>query len=248
MTDIRKQCDEFAAANSGCKDCQGNAFDLTCESTIGPVSYAFTSVLDPCNDDVRLKFTAEGLGVDPVDIDFKYVAGASLSTSNTFSEEVTEGVTAQVDIATTVFNPKANTIAAVATADICLTIDKSKLPDEIKSLLDTAVGFACFLGPSSALCKISTGKKVCGAELSGLLSTPAVKGAIESALKSELGTSFSIPDFTLPITLPEQSVSYSCENGVTKILQGSAATVAAPLIIVQTLLAGVTAMAAFFRL
>lgn len=248
MTDLRAQCDAFAKDTSGCGECTGSAFDVSCDSTFGPVKVDFASVLDPCNDNIQLNLTAEAFGVEPVNIEFKYVPGSDLTTSNTFNEEVTPGVKVGLDIDTTVRNPKANTLAAQASVNVCLTLDKSKLPEDVKSLVDGAVGLACLVSPSGTLCGLASGRKLCGSDLSSLLSSPLVKGAIESALSAQLGTDFTIPDFTLPISLPEQSVEYSCEGGVTKILQGSTAVIAAPLMVMQTALAAVTFMTALFRL
>jgi len=242
MTDLRSQCDEFAKMVDGCGACVGDAFDVQCNSTFGPVTVDLKSVLDPCNEDIRLNLQASALGTDPVTIDYTYVPGEALSTTTSVEDEVIDGVTAQVDITTTIRNPKLNTLAASGTADVCLTLDTGKLPADVQQSIAGITTVCSFLSDSD-LCRLANGEKVCGKALSDLLQSEVLRLIIQGAID------FEIPDFDLPITLTEQSVSYSCEGGVTKILRGaSAATTAQPSTFVQSVLVAATAITTLFRL
>jgi len=172
---------------------------------LGPVIADFEIIVNPCQDQIELRVSG---GIPPLfslpEVDFEYVPGKELSNTWTTAQNV-QGFGVELIVEASLSNPSANSLETSLTLDVCLDLDENELPTQQKLALSTIELVAC-IKRDSTLCKLVSGTKLCGKELSDLvLAQPELKGFLSTL-------DFKLPQ--LPLTIEKEVVNYQCTNSV----------------------------------
>jgi len=206
---LKEQCELFASGRSGCEPCKEDKFDLTCTSDIGIAKSTFTTVLDPCNKDIKVSVAASIFGGDEEKFEYKWDEANKESTIGGFAF-TNNGITVEPSLVVNA-DLTATSLDITTSLNVCLSLKSDELSKDLKTVVEGTRTFCSFSSDDSALCNLVNGEKACGAQLSELLESSLV----QDVLKSLLGTNSEVGDMeaiTIPIPINKQNVQYTCED------------------------------------